>query len=113
MRWRWPKNRWSGQEIKVGDVVQYLFETQIYLDRDDAEEARAERVGAIARRFYAGIAGRPLAGARERARAAMSARGTRAAQELAARCDARRVQLGGFAFQQAAAACRYRRRHGA
>lgn len=40
-------------EIKVGDVTQYLFETRIYLDREEAEEARAERVGAIARRFYA------------------------------------------------------------
>ncbi len=40
-------------EIKVGEIVQYLFETRLYLDRDDAEAARAERIGAIARRFYA------------------------------------------------------------
>ncbi len=61
-------------EIKVGDGVQYLFEAQIYLDRGDAEEARARRIGVIARRFYAelpqALAGRetssPLS-ARERA----------------------------------------------
>ena len=40
-------------EIRVGDMVQYLFEAQVYPDRDDAEAARAERIGTIARRFYA------------------------------------------------------------
>ena len=63
-------------EIKVGDVVQYLFETKIYLDRDDAEAARAERIGAIARRFYTELP------------QAMAGRGTRAplsARERAAR----------------------------
>ena len=40
-------------EITVGNVAQYLFETRLYLHRDDAEAARAERIGAIARRFYA------------------------------------------------------------
>jgi len=58
-------------EIKVGDVVQYLFETQIYLDRDDAEEARAQRIGAIARRFYAEL---PQAMAGREARSPLSAR---------------------------------------
>ena len=61
-------------EIKTGDGVQYLFEAQIFPTRDDAEEARANRIGAIARRFYAelpqALAGRetrePLS-ARERA----------------------------------------------
>jgi len=63
-------------EIKVGDRVQYLFETRIYPDRDDAERARAERIGAIARRFYAELP------------KAMGGRGTRAplsARERAAR----------------------------
>ena len=32
-------------EVKVGDGVQYLFEAQIYFDREDAEEARARRIG--------------------------------------------------------------------
>lgn len=58
-------------EIKVGDVTQYLFETQIYLDRDDAEEARARRIGAIARRFYAEL---PQAMAGRGTRAPLSAR---------------------------------------
>lgn len=58
-------------EIKVGDVMQYLFETQIYLDRDDAEEARAQRIGAIARRFYAEL---PQAMAGREARSPLSAR---------------------------------------
>ncbi|HXS06327.1 MAG TPA: hypothetical protein VN723_06010 [Rhizomicrobium sp.] len=61
-------------EIKTGDTVQYLFEAQIFSDRDDAEEARANRIGVIARRFYAelpqALAGRENRGslsARERA----------------------------------------------
>ena len=58
-------------EIKVGDVVQYLFETKIYLDRDDAEAARAERIGAIARRFYTEL---PQAMAGRGTRAPLSAR---------------------------------------
>ena len=58
-------------EVKVGDMVQYLFETRIYLDRDDAERARAERIGAIARRFYAEL---PKAMGRRGARARLSAR---------------------------------------
>lgn len=58
-------------EIKVSDVVQYLFETKIYLARDEAEEARAERVGAIARRFYAEL---PQAMGGRGARSPLSAR---------------------------------------
>lgn len=58
-------------EIKVGDVMQYLFETRLYLDRDDAEAARAERIGAIARRFYAEL---PQAMGGRGARAPLSAR---------------------------------------
>lgn len=58
-------------EIKVGDVVQYLFETKIYLDRDDAEAARAERIGAIARQFYAEL---PRAMAGQGKRSPLSAR---------------------------------------
>ena len=61
-------------EIKTGSGMQYLFEAQLFPTRDDAEEARANRIGAIARRFYAelpqALAGRetrePLS-ARERA----------------------------------------------
>jgi len=59
------------QEIRTGPAVQYLFETQIYFSREDAEEARAERVGVIARRFYQELPA-ALAGARQRGR--MSAR---------------------------------------
>ena len=62
------------QEVRTGAVVQYLFETEIYFTREDAEEARAERVGVIARRFYqelpaalAGAKGRGRMSARERA----------------------------------------------
>ena len=40
------------QEIQVGAVTHYLFEAQIFASRDDAEEMRARRVGAVARRFY-------------------------------------------------------------
>jgi hypothetical protein len=59
------------QEIRTGTAVQYLFETQIYFSRDEAEEARAERVGVIARRFYQELPA-ALAGARQRGK--MSAR---------------------------------------
>jgi hypothetical protein len=59
------------QEIQAGIVTQYLFETDIYLTREEAEEARAERVGVIARRFYQELP-EALAGARGRGR--MSAR---------------------------------------
>jgi hypothetical protein len=59
------------QEIRTGNALQYLFETQIYFTREDAEEARAERVGVIARRFYQELPA-ALAGARGRGR--MSAR---------------------------------------
>jgi hypothetical protein len=58
-------------EIKVGDVVQYLFEAQMFLDRDAAEEARANRVGVIARRFYTEL---PQALAGRETRAPLSAR---------------------------------------
>ena len=59
------------QEIRTGAVVQYLFETELYFTREDAEEARAERVGVIARRFYQELPA-ALAGAKRRGR--MSAR---------------------------------------
>jgi hypothetical protein len=59
------------QEIRTGAAVQYLFETVLYFSREDAEEARAERVGVIARRFYQELPA-ALAGARQRGR--MSAR---------------------------------------
>ncbi len=62
------------QEVRVGVIPQYLFETELYLTREEAEEARAERVGVIARRFYqelpealAGSRGRGRMSARERA----------------------------------------------
>jgi hypothetical protein len=58
-------------EIKAGGTVQYLFEAQIYPDRDDAEEARANRIGIIARRFYAEL---PQALAGRETRAPLSAR---------------------------------------
>jgi hypothetical protein len=61
-------------EVRTGDSVQFLFETQLFSTRDEAEETRALRIGTIARRFYAelpqALAGResrePLS-ARERA----------------------------------------------
>jgi hypothetical protein len=58
-------------EIKVGDSVQYLFEAQIYLDRDGAEEARARRIAVIAQRFYAEL---PQALAGRETRSPLSAR---------------------------------------
>jgi hypothetical protein len=58
-------------EVQLGDAVQYLFEAQIYDNRDAAEEARALRVGAIARRFYAEL---PQAMAGQGRRAPLSAR---------------------------------------
>lgn len=58
-------------EIKTGDRVQYLFETQLFSDRDDAEEARANRIGVIAKRFYAEL---PQALAGRETRSTLSAR---------------------------------------
>jgi len=71
------------QEIRTGVTVQYLFETQLYFSRADAEEARAERVGVIARRFYQELP-EALAGGRGRGR--MSAR-ERASQKWHRRGD--------------------------
>ena len=68
-------------EIKTGDVVQYLFEAQIFSDRDDAEEARANRIGVIAKRFYAEL---PQALAGRETRSPLSAR-ERAAQRWRSR----------------------------
>ena len=59
------------QEIRTGGARQYLFETQIYFTREEAEEARAERVGVSARRFYQELPA-ALAGAHQRGK--MSAR---------------------------------------
>lgn len=58
-------------EIKAGSGVQYLFEAQVFTNRDDAEEARANRIGTIARRFYAEL---PQALAGRETRAPLSAR---------------------------------------
>ena len=58
-------------EIKVGDTVQYLFEAEMFLTRGEAEEARMNRVGTIARRFYAEL---PQALAGRETRAPLSAR---------------------------------------
>jgi hypothetical protein len=63
-------------EVKVGGGVQYLFEAQLFLNRDEAEEARANRIGTIARRFYAEL---PQALAGRETRSPLSAR-ERAAQ---------------------------------
>jgi hypothetical protein len=59
------------QEIKTGDVTHFLFEAQVFVTRDDAEEMRAQRVGVVARRFYEDLPA-ALAGSTERGR--MSAR---------------------------------------
>ena len=59
------------QEIKVGSVTHYLFETQVFASREEAEEMRATRVGVVARRFYEELPA-ALAGTAERGR--MSAR---------------------------------------
>jgi len=40
------------QEIKTGSITHYLFEAQIFATREEAEEARAQRIGVVARRFY-------------------------------------------------------------
>ena len=71
------------QEIRTGGAVQYLFETEIYFTREDAEEARAERVGVIARRFYQEL---PAALAGSKARGRRSAR-ERASQKWHRRND--------------------------
>jgi hypothetical protein len=59
------------QEIKTGDITRYLFEAQVFVTREEAEEMRASRVGVVARRFYEDLPA-ALAGAAERGR--MSAR---------------------------------------
>jgi hypothetical protein len=59
------------QEIRIGSSIQYLFETSIYADRGEAEDARARRVAVIARRFYEEL---PAALAGGGARGRMSAR---------------------------------------
>jgi hypothetical protein len=59
------------QEVKTGDITHYLFETQVFLTREEAEEMRARRVGVVARRFYEELPA-ALASAPERGR--MSAR---------------------------------------
>jgi hypothetical protein len=59
------------QEIKTGDITRYLFEAEAFATREEAEEMRAQRVGVVARRFYAELPA-ALAGAPERGR--MSAR---------------------------------------
>jgi hypothetical protein len=63
-------------EVKTGAGVQYLFEAQLFLTRDEAEETRANRIGIIARRFYAEL---PQALAGRETRSPLSAR-ERAAQ---------------------------------
>lgn len=40
------------QEITTGTVTRYLFEAQVFASREEAEEMRARRIGAVARRFY-------------------------------------------------------------
>jgi hypothetical protein len=40
------------QEITAGDATHYLFEAQVFATREEAEEMRAQRIGAVARRFY-------------------------------------------------------------
>jgi hypothetical protein len=72
------------QEIRTGVTVQYLFETQLFFSRADAEEARAERVGVIARRFYQELPAALAGGSAARAR--MSAR-ERAARKWHRRSD--------------------------
>jgi hypothetical protein len=59
------------QAVKTGEATHYLFEAQVFLSRDEAEEMRARRVGVVARRFYEELPA-ALAGASERGR--MSAR---------------------------------------
>jgi hypothetical protein len=41
------------QEITTGSITHYLFEAQVFATREEAEEMRAERIGVVARRFYA------------------------------------------------------------
>ena len=40
------------QEVKVGEITHFLFEAQAFATREEAEDMRARRVGAVARRFY-------------------------------------------------------------
>ena len=87
---------------------------QIFLSRDEAEEARAERVGVVARRFYAELPA-ALTGA-----AARSARGRDVgAGERAVTAHGHRAHVSETAASKplrpssAAAVFRHRRRHGA
>jgi hypothetical protein len=41
------------QAITTGGITRYLFEAEIFASREDAEEMRAQRIGMVARRFYA------------------------------------------------------------
>lgn len=40
------------QELKVAGGTHYLFEAEVFATREAAEDMRARRVGAVARRFY-------------------------------------------------------------
>jgi hypothetical protein len=40
------------QEVKVGEITHFLFEAQAFATREEAEDMRSRRVGAVARRFY-------------------------------------------------------------
>ena len=71
------------QEIKVGDITQYLFEAETFLSRDAAEQKRAERVGVVARRFYAELP------------AALTSRGEQRAPLSARERAAKRWRRGG------------------
>src|SRR5258708_13974612 len=55
------------QEIKTDDITRYLFEAQVFVTRDEAEEMRARRVGLVARRFYDELPA-PLPGPAQRGR---------------------------------------------
>ena len=65
------------QAVRTGTVTHYIFEAEAFASREEAEEMRARRIGAVARRFYEelpaaltarGEARKPLS-ARERASA--------------------------------------------
>ena len=40
------------QAITTGGITRYLFEAEIFVSREEAEEMRAQRIGTVARRFY-------------------------------------------------------------
>jgi hypothetical protein len=62
------------QAVTVGSVTHYIFEAEAFATRTEAEEARAHRVGVVARRFYDELPAALMARDGEGPRSPLSAR---------------------------------------